>query len=388
MDPDLRSKWDEINIEQVTEYSFPSIFMNILKAKSLSSVFDKEDFSSYILSEKAGDYIKGASDVIAMPKSLADVRLHKEFFSTYTRLPPRPRSGDEVITQRFNLLKEYRDFLNEHFEDFDAYEKNQKDLIPKWFEWTIKIFNHLRKSYKRLAGMTYADLEYLTFKSLKRKNSSEKIRNRYRYFIIDEFQDTSQIQFEIIRLLSGDDFDKVFAVGDLKQAIYGFRGGEVSIFNKCERLIPRSLELKNNYRSCPGIISFNNHFFSGFFPETFFQNPPEGKEYPFEGEVEMRVRHIEREERVDKKEVGFIESLDIIDALQEFGESTKTTCILYRKLASSLDLIAQMMGREMSFSAQVKIKNNEAPILILFLSIDQRLSHLSRREKQKQPVLS
>jgi len=111
----------------------------------------------------------------------------------------------------------------------------------------------------------------------------ERLGRRYRYFLIDEFQDTSVLQWDnllplVEESLAGGHFNMV--VGDAKQAIYRFRNGEVEIFTHLPHLYgleesPENIQreqtlarnyvqkdLKINYRSREEIIRFNNDFFS------------------------------------------------------------------------------------------------------------------------------
>jgi ATP-dependent exoDNAse (exonuclease V) beta subunit len=111
----------------------------------------------------------------------------------------------------------------------------------------------------------------------------ERLGRRYRYFLIDEFQDTSVLQWDnllplVEESLAGGHFNMV--VGDAKQAIYRFRNGEVELFTHLphlyglegspeniqrEQILTRNYvqkELKINYRSREEVIHFNNDFFS------------------------------------------------------------------------------------------------------------------------------
>jgi ATP-dependent helicase/nuclease subunit A len=83
--------------------------------------------------------------------------------------------------------------------------------------------------------LSFDDLLVLT-RCLLQSNStvSEAVRDRHRYLFVDEFQDTDQVQFDIIRLLTAPGRSarsaSLFAVGDPKQSIYGFRNADVSLF--------------------------------------------------------------------------------------------------------------------------------------------------------------
>ncbi len=94
--------------------------------------------------------------------------------------------------------------------------------------------------------MTFDDLERYAFQLLNRSpfryGILHVLRKRYRYVMIDEFQDTNPVQWNIIKPLVSDDSgtllpDCLFIVGDPKQSIYGFRGADVRVFNAVRSLI-------------------------------------------------------------------------------------------------------------------------------------------------------
>ncbi|MCL2245521.1 MAG: UvrD-helicase domain-containing protein [Lentimicrobiaceae bacterium] len=125
----------------------------------------------------------------------------------------------------------------------------------------------------------------------------EKIGNQYAYFFIDEFQDTSKLQWEnmlplIKNALSGNnrfnEQGKVFLFGDVKQAIYRFRNGDADILQQLSKIeeyrdtvLPYAEQdkdyrvelLDTNYRSSKKVVDFNNEFFN-YLTETGapFQN--------------------------------------------------------------------------------------------------------------------
>lgn len=114
------------------------------------------------------------------------------------------------------------------------------------------------------AGLTYADLEHKTLRTLQKPEVAASIRDRFDYIFIDEYQDTSDLQDALIRCICRD--DNVFMVGDVKQSIYRFRLAEPRLFlekyaNYRSGSGGQLLPLTRNFRSLPGILNFVNMVF-------------------------------------------------------------------------------------------------------------------------------
>jgi superfamily I DNA/RNA helicase len=90
----------------------------------------------------------------------------------------------------------------------------------------------------------------------------EDARARYRHILVDEFQDTSKDQLELIKLLAGDP-PSLFLVGDDDQAIYGFRGAEPGNIAAVLAHFPgmEIIKLETNYRSSAAIVAYANAVF-------------------------------------------------------------------------------------------------------------------------------
>ncbi|MFO7882746.1 MAG: UvrD-helicase domain-containing protein [Kosmotogaceae bacterium] len=132
-------------------------------------------------------------------------------------------------------------------------------------------FKDLLKAYEEeTTRKGYIDFDNLLIKTRDLLKEYPSIRKRYtkrfKYILVDEFQDTNEIQKEIIDLLhiKGENF--LFFVGDDKQSIYRFRGADVSVFNKTkEHFLQEGFNLERlttNRRSHPDIVEFQNRFFS------------------------------------------------------------------------------------------------------------------------------
>ncbi len=98
----------------------------------------------------------------------------------------------------------------------------------------------------------------------------KKLREMYQYAIIDEFQDTNQLQWDIFRTVFFKDADgkrveehSIFVVGDPKQSIYSFQGADVNVYRNAVRAIGNGRKLDTNYRSTPSVIKACNALFSG-----------------------------------------------------------------------------------------------------------------------------
>lgn len=109
--------------------------------------------------------------------------------------------------------------------------------------------------------LDYNDLEHLTLKLLKNIGIRDEINNKYRYVFVDEYQDVNPVQEQIISSMGKE----VFLVGDVKQAIYGFRGSKSLFFaEKFSRFVGgegKALRLSSNFRSTPAVLNFVNELF-------------------------------------------------------------------------------------------------------------------------------
>ncbi|GJQ58790.1 MAG: hypothetical protein D8M57_06415 [Candidatus Scalindua sp. AMX11] len=115
----------------------------------------------------------------------------------------------------------------------------------------------------------FTDLEEKTIALLQgNEYIRAEIQHRFKFILVDEFQDTSRLQKSIIDLIRGK--ENLFVVGDAKQSIYGFRNADVEIFQDMQRdVVPGSLiRLNENFRSRPQVLDFINHLFGKLWPES------------------------------------------------------------------------------------------------------------------------
>lgn len=93
------------------------------------------------------------------------------------------------------------------------------------------------------------------------QRARETVQARYHYVLVDEFQDTNRLQYEVLKLLLGN--DNLFVIGDPNQSIYGFRGASSSVFEQFKTDFPHHthITLTTNYRSAPEVVRLSNAVF-------------------------------------------------------------------------------------------------------------------------------
>ena len=116
-----------------------------------------------------------------------------------------------------------------------------------------------RKYQQRLADCGAVDFDDLLLLTVRLLNETpglaERYQQRFRYLLVDEYQDTNRAQYELVRLLAGPE-GNVCAVGDEDQSIYRWRGAEVRNILDFERDFPgtQMVKLEQNYRSTGTIL--------------------------------------------------------------------------------------------------------------------------------------
>ncbi|HRV09127.1 MAG TPA: UvrD-helicase domain-containing protein [Acidobacteriota bacterium] len=119
-----------------------------------------------------------------------------------------------------------------------------------------EIFRRYQTELRRSGGMDFDDLILLTVELFQRfPDLAESYSRRYRFLLVDEYQDTNSLQCELLRLLTCA-HRNITAVGDEDQAIYGFRGADVTNILRFEEQFPgaRVIKLQQNYRSTANIL--------------------------------------------------------------------------------------------------------------------------------------
>jgi DNA helicase-2/ATP-dependent DNA helicase PcrA len=145
--------------------------------------------------------------------------------------------------------------------DAEAFAARAQDFYSKTI---AKIYTAYDKAMRTAGAVDFDDLLVLTAKTLKNDAAvRDECRRRWKYLLIDEYQDTNHAQFVIASMLAGDDATSgpagpnIFVVGDPDQAIYGWRGADITNILEFEDHYPRAkvITLGENFRSTEPILA-------------------------------------------------------------------------------------------------------------------------------------
>ncbi|MBQ9483623.1 MAG: UvrD-helicase domain-containing protein [Ruminiclostridium sp.] len=195
-------------------------------------------------------------------------------------LPALPRVKDQPNDEYVKALhKELKGAWSEFMLHAGLFARRKGDLntcLPV-LGILIKLVERLDGEYsarKREKGrVDFNDIELMTLKLLRDENggpseTAKAVAKSVKIIIVDEFQDSNEIQYEIFRLIS-DNKQNLFFVGDIKQSIYRFRGADPHVFSRLTKDPDFTvIDLNTNFRSCAEVINSVNGIFMGTMTEA------------------------------------------------------------------------------------------------------------------------
>ena len=230
-----------------------ALFTNIEDLKDLETEdFNKELVNLLFASGEATKTIlsKGNDNKSLISGARKDSRL---------KLPLEAQEFEETLYQLVNNLEEFRDKL----------DLNSKTI---WYVLSILCINKLDSLFIRDNVISNDELLrqlaiVLTVDKKRGDNLAKLLRNQYPVAMIDEFQDTDPIQFEIFNKLYLEDKKQekskavCYLIGDPKQSIYAFRNADINSYNKAKAKVEKLYTLDTNFRSSRNIIEGVNAIF-------------------------------------------------------------------------------------------------------------------------------
>jgi len=265
----------------------------------------------------------------------------------------------------------FKKVANDEIEGLYAFLKKELLLWTKVKESIVlhnlfKIYDYYRNANitnaKTSGVLSFDDLTYFTYRLLHESISKEflyfKIDSKFKHILLDEFQDTSTLQFLLLKPLIDEifaghgqsEFKSFFYVGDTKQSLYRFRGGVEELFDKVAENYGVNIEqMDTNYRSSRNVVEQVNRWFEpimeGYVPQKSKVGASEGYVEVLESEelIDDAVQQAKRllELGVNVDDIAFLVSTNKDgQTLQEACQAEKIHTLL--KTSSSLKNIPRI----------------------------------------------
>ncbi|WP_281323104.1 UvrD-helicase domain-containing protein [Flavobacterium aestivum] len=302
-------------------------------------------------------------------QSIADGKFNpkNKMFREFDDIAINKTAKDRALIE--NIIPDLLQSLVEIYKNFEKrnfYKAFLKNITPLSLLNTVS--NELEKIQNEQNILSISEFNAIIHREIQNQPAPfiyERLGERYRHFFIDEFQDTSEMQWQnliplIDNALSGqDDFGQkgtLMIVGDPKQSIYRWRGGKAEQFielskdqNPFSNPDKKLEHLDKNYRSYSQVIEFNNDFFqllSNEFSNTDYKDLYENHSYQkinnkvggyvnisFLPEIESSE---EDEDTLDKTDLYVLATLNTIQKVISEGFEYKDIVILTRKRSQGI----------------------------------------------------
>ena len=283
--------------------------------------------------------------------------------SWYKRLSSVLNSWTKCGTQGTKIREELTELWHS-----ELVYKEQERYIRLLFQLAERWKERFRTFKKERNLLDYNDMEKYLRDLLANKELAEEIRMGYRYLFVDEYQDCSPIQVKIFDRLS-ELMEHSYWVGDYKQAIYGFRGSDITLTKAVVDRIATGENgcdtetLDTSYRSLPGIVEVCNETFKRTFKDVLDEGAIVLKTHRTNDEKIHSVRLWDME---DPESVGIA---DHIAYLLKQGVNPSDIAVLGRTNAP-LDLMAGILTGTYGIPAnrqEVKVSEIKCTPLVLAL---------------------
>ncbi len=223
-----------------------------------------------------------------------------------------------------NVISSIIDRAKNNLEDVELFEYNAMGYFKKI---VARVYQQYQIDLFENNALDFGDLILLTVKLFReRPEILEHYQNKFKYILVDEYQDINIAQYQLVKLLSNRDHN-LFVVGDPDQSIYKFRGADLSNILRFEQDFPRSrvIKLEQNYRSTKVILEGATNLIKHNISRK-------EKELWTDKKGGEKIRCFEAASALD--EALFV-SQEITKLNKEEGKALKDFAILYRTNAQS-----------------------------------------------------
>ena len=321
--------------------TFHSVFIRFLRERA-EDIGYPSNFTIYDTSDSQ-NAIKGIIRQMNLDEKQYKPR---EIFSLISKLKNGGMDSETYLLPENSNLRQYvyDHRIGEFPKIFRQYEKNCRTSGVMDFDdillYTKKLLEGkvVRKQFED--GTVEDDDCY----EARRYDARYSICSRFEHILVDEYQDTNQVQYDILKLLvhwQPEKKNNICVVGDDSQSIYGFRGAQIQNILDFHKDYPtrQLFRLVNNYRSTANIVNAANSLISrneGRIPKNCVSMGEEGEK------IRLVRSYTEQEE-------AFQIASSIINRMRTTGAAYEDFAILYRTNAQSRALEEQLRRRNMPY---------------------------------------
>ncbi len=278
-------KWADKFLSLVSKESdfYTSIYAEALRKQIENILVASVKKYEYVLSKMQGDFdssvftdlfeaeLKAFKSVLSCDKF--DELLEKMNSLTFDKMPGRTKSSYARLAKSTRSLvrdavTDFNTVYTSNIIDLNLKDKGTVKILKKLFEIVMVFDNRFKREKYDSGYLDFNDLEHLTIALLKGEDGLREefkyLKESYAEILVDEYQDTNDVQETIFTLLARD--DNLFTVGDVKQSIYRFRNANPSLFIKRTSAYKNLkkgtlINLNANYRCHENVVDTVNMIF-------------------------------------------------------------------------------------------------------------------------------
>lgn len=247
------------NINQIN----PKLFQDYLSFITNRFKLIKIVANQYLLNnndDNVLNFLKNLEQIEALMHTSYDEFIMSLGKSLTLKIKPKDeeyKKTKEYIAKRLEEVAKYVMPSQEIIKSINQNNDYQALLI----DFSIDVYTNYQDIKKKQNCLDFNDIEHFAYKILSQNDFklAKEYQHKFKEIMVDEFQDTSSLQWEMIQSFA---HNNLFIVGDVKQSIYRFRGAKPEILNQIIN-DPNFLKINinENYRSKASIINFNNELF-------------------------------------------------------------------------------------------------------------------------------
>ncbi len=276
----------------------------VVKARLDEKPNNKVALEALALLQKATDF----SDSFEMLQFIGNPNFTGLLFTKSNTFKKKFYPKEDDYNQQISVIDSFAKFLF-NAPNNDKHFANKE--LSKFADIFLTFFDELESHYsaKKYENgyLDFDDILLLTQKLVRDKTVLEKLREKYRFIMIDEFQDTNELQYEIfIPILDELKAGNLFVVGDEKQSIYRFNSAELEVFRNTGKEVLKNrgekLELPHSFRLAPNLALFTNTIFRKLFAnpdpiynEVEFNELASAREISENGKIEFLLTDAEKD---------------------------------------------------------------------------------------------